>query len=74
MAGLRPPRVPGRPVPVFSAGDMLRLERACAGRSFQQRRDAAKMAVFRAIGIRLSDLAGGLHAATWTVRVGLGVT
>ena len=58
MAGLRPPHVPGRPVPVFSAGDLLRLERACAGRSFQQRRDAAMIAVFRATGIRLSELAG----------------
>ena len=35
-----------------------RLERACAGRSFQQRRDAAVIAVFRATGIRLSELAG----------------
>jgi site-specific recombinase XerD len=58
MAGLRPPQVPGRPVPVFSARDLLRLERACAGRSFQQRRDAAMIAVFRATGIRLSELAG----------------
>jgi site-specific recombinase XerD len=41
MAGLRPPHVPDRPVPVFAAADLARLERACAGRSFQQRRDAA---------------------------------
>jgi site-specific recombinase XerD len=41
-----------------SAGDLLRLERACAGRSFQQRRDAAVIAVFRATGMRLSELAG----------------
>jgi Phage integrase, N-terminal SAM-like domain len=31
MAGLRPPHVPGRPVPVFAGGDLPRLERACAG-------------------------------------------
>ena len=58
MAGLKPPRVPGKPVPVFAAGDLPRLERACAGRAFAQRRDAALIAVFRATGIRLSELAG----------------
>ena len=35
-----------------------RLERACAGRAFAERRDAALIAVFRATGIRLSELAG----------------
>ena len=34
MTGLRPPHVPDQPVPVFSGGDLARLERACAGRSF----------------------------------------
>jgi len=58
MAGLRPPRVPDKPVPVFAAEELPRLERACVGRSFQQRRDAAVIAVFRATGMRLSELAG----------------
>jgi site-specific recombinase XerD len=58
MAGLRPPHVPDKPVPVFADGDLLRLERACTGRSFQQRRDCAVIAVFAATGIRLSELAG----------------
>ncbi len=58
MAGLRPPHVPDKPVPVFADGDLARLERACAGRSFQQCRDAAVIAVFAATGIRLSELAG----------------
>ena len=58
MAGLKPPRVPDKPVPVFAAGDLPRLERACAGRAFAERRDAALIAVFRATGIRLSELAG----------------
>jgi site-specific recombinase XerD len=58
MAGLRPPRVPDRPVPVFADDELRQLERACAGRSFQQRRDAAVIAVFRATGVRLSELAG----------------
>jgi hypothetical protein len=39
-------RVPDQPVPVFTAGDPPRLERACAGRAFAERRDAALIAVF----------------------------
>ena len=58
MAGLKPPHVPDKPVPVFTAGDLPQLERACAGRGFAQRRDAALIAVFGATGIRLSELAG----------------
>jgi len=58
MAGLKPPHVPGKPVPVFADGDLTRLERARAGRSFQQRRDAAIIVVLTATGIRLWELAG----------------
>ncbi|HUZ55641.1 MAG TPA: site-specific integrase [Streptosporangiaceae bacterium] len=58
MTGLQPPRVTERPVPVFTGAELLRLESACAGRTFAQRRDAAVIAVFRATGIRLAELAG----------------
>jgi hypothetical protein len=58
MAGLRPPHVAERPVPVFTGEELTLLERACAGRSFQQRRDAAMIAALKATGIRLSELAG----------------
>jgi integrase len=58
MAGMRPPHVPETPVPVFTGEELTRLERACAGRSFQQRRDAAIIAVLKATGIRLSELTG----------------
>jgi site-specific recombinase XerD len=58
MAGMRPPHVPDKPVPIFAGEELPRLERACAGRAFQQRRDAAIIAVFEATGIRLSELAG----------------
>jgi integrase len=40
----------------MSAAELSALERACAGRGFAQRRDAAVIAVFQATGIRLSEL------------------
>jgi len=57
MAGLQPPRVPDKLVPVFTPEELIRLDHACAGRSFAQRRDTAIIAVFTATGIRLSELA-----------------
>ena len=41
-----------------TAEELTRLEHACAGRSFAQRRDTAIIAVFKATGIRRSELAG----------------
>jgi site-specific recombinase XerD len=58
MGGLQPPRVLDKLVPVFTPEELARLEQACAGRSFAQRRDTAIIAVFTATGIRLSELAG----------------
>jgi integrase/recombinase XerD len=58
MAGLAPPRVADKLVPVFTPGELSRLEQACAGRTFAQRRDTAIIAVLTATGIRLSELAG----------------
>jgi integrase/recombinase XerD len=58
MEGLQPPPVPQQLVPVFTGQELSALERACAGRSFTQRRDTAIIAVFTATGIRLSELAG----------------
>jgi len=58
IAGLQPPRVTDKLVPVFTGAELSRLEQACAGRSFAQRRDTAIIAVFTATGIRLSELAG----------------
>ncbi len=62
MEGLRPPKVPAKLVPVFTSAELAALERACAGRGFAQRRDAAIIAVFTATGIRLSELAGLRHS------------
>jgi hypothetical protein len=50
-------RVPDKPVPVFTGEELSRLERACAGRGFRERRDAAVIAVLEATRIRLSELA-----------------
>ena len=63
MTGLQPPPVTDKLVPVFTGGELSRLEQACAGRSFAQRRDTAIIAVFRATGIRLGELAGILYHA-----------
>jgi len=71
---LQPPRVSQKLVPVFSGQELRRLEQACAGRSFAQRRDTAIIAVVTATGIRLSELAGlrcsdvGLWQREITVR------
>jgi hypothetical protein len=47
MARLQPPRVPDKLVPVFNGQELTRLDHACAGRSFAQRRDTAIIAVLR---------------------------
>ena len=58
MAGLQPPRVTDKLVPVFTPAELTRLEQACTCRSFAQRRDTAIIAVFTATGLRLAELAG----------------
>ncbi len=58
MAGLRAPAVRDKPVPFFTSVELSKLGKACQGSTFAQRRDAAILAVFRATGIRLAELAG----------------
>jgi len=69
MAGLRPPAVPDKPVPVFTGDELRQLGQACTGRGFQDRRDAAVIAVFAATGIRLSELAGIRYDPDRYIRV-----
>jgi site-specific recombinase XerC len=57
-SGLRAPKPAPGPVPVFSSEELSTLQRACQGRSFEARRDAAIIEVLLAAGIRLSELAG----------------
>jgi len=56
-ARLRAPTVRDKPVPFFTSVELSRLEKACRGSTFAQRRDAAIVSVFRATGIRLAELA-----------------
>jgi len=58
MARLRAPAVREKPVPFFTSVELSKLEKACRGSTFAQRRDAAILSVFRATGIRLAELAG----------------
>jgi site-specific recombinase XerD len=58
MTRLHPPTVTEKLVPVFTSEELSKLEKACQGRSFAQRRDAAIIAVFTATGIRAAELAG----------------
>ena len=59
MEGLQPPPgVPQQLIPVFTGQELAWLDQACAGRTFAQRRDTAIIAVFKATGIRLAELAG----------------
>ena len=75
-ARLRAPKVADKPVPFFTSVELSRLERACRGNSFAQRRDAAVLSVFRSTGIRLAELAASATtppipaAATWTSTAG----
>ena len=52
MAGLAPPRVADKLVAVFAPAELTRLERACAGRSFAQRRDTAIIAAPRSFSVQ----------------------
>jgi site-specific recombinase XerD len=58
VRGLRAPAVKVALVPVFTSEELSALRRACQGRGFADRRDAAILAVFEATGIRLAELAG----------------
>jgi len=62
MARLRPPKVTEKPVPVFTSVELSELQKACQGKTFAGRRDAAIIAVFRATGVRLAELAGIRYA------------
>ena len=80
MARLRAPKVTATAIPVFTSVELSALDKACQGRSFAARRDAAIITIFTATGIRLSELAGIRYhsddppAATSTCTLGRSVS
>jgi site-specific recombinase XerD len=68
MEDLRAPSAAVKVIPVFTSLELSKLEKACDGRSFEDRRDAAIIAVFLATGIRLAELAGICHDTDSPVR------
>ena len=66
MAGLRPPKVDEKIVPVFTDSELAALLATCKGGGYAARRDRAMLIMFRDTGIRLSELAG---LATADVRL-----
>jgi hypothetical protein len=57
MARLRSPKVAEKPVPFFTSVELSRLERACRGNSFEDRRDAAILEVLLAVNVGRADRA-----------------
>ena len=58
MAGMRAPKVTEKSVPYFTSEELSRMEKACRGNSFRDRRNAAIIAVLKATGVRLAELTG----------------
>lgn len=58
MLGLKPPRVPDKPVPVFGDDEIQRIFATVQGRDIWSRRDLAILLLLRDTGVRLMELAG----------------
>jgi site-specific recombinase XerD len=58
MAGMSPPKLPERPVPIFEPDELRALLRAAEGTTFEARRDSAMVHLFVATGVRLAEMAG----------------
>jgi site-specific recombinase XerD len=58
MAKMRPPKVPELLVPVVSNDDLTKVLGACAGSTFEERRDAAMLRLLIATGMRAGELMG----------------
>jgi site-specific recombinase XerD len=58
MLGLTMPQIQAKPVPVLSDEELGALLRACAGRTFQCRRDEAFIRILLDCGVRVSEACG----------------
>jgi integrase/recombinase XerD len=58
VAGLKPPKIGDKLVPVFTGDELAAVLAACKGGGFQNRRDYAVISLFKDAGIRLSELTG----------------
>jgi site-specific recombinase XerD len=58
MAGMSPPTIPERPVPVYERDELRALLRVTEGKEFEDRRDHALLRLFIATGVRLGEMAG----------------
>ena len=58
MAGMLPPQIPDEPSAALTDDELRRLLKACEGRDFTDRRDAAILRLFLDTGIRVSEAPG----------------
>jgi integrase len=58
MARVKPPIVPEQPVPIVPEDGLRRLLAACAGKTFEARRDTAIILFLVDTGARRAELAG----------------
>jgi site-specific recombinase XerD len=58
MVRMKPPIVPGKPVPIVPPDGLKRLFQACAGNSFEARRDTALIMLLLDTGARRDEMAG----------------
>jgi site-specific recombinase XerD len=58
MKTLSPPQPKTKPVPVLSDAELAALMKACAGKSFRDRRDEAMIRLLLDCGLRVSELCG----------------
>lgn len=58
MKGMTPPTSRDKPVPVLTDDELTRLLKACAGKTFADRRDEAMVRILLDGGLRVSELCG----------------
>jgi site-specific recombinase XerD len=58
MRHMKPPHVPEEPPPILTKTDTDALLKACAGKTFDDRRDTAIIMLFLDSGMRLAEMAG----------------